>query len=159
MSECSPVASSAVEILDSLLGYLGFPVEIDCEESREVISLQVFSREAELLIGKRGERLDDLQYLVSRLLGEKFSGESLPKLRVDVEHYRTMKEEKFLSYVQDQAESVKRTGKAVTLRPLNAYFRRLAHEQLKEEAGISTKSESVRGGGKLKRIRIMPDSP
>ena len=81
----------AQEILDTMLGYLGFVIHVDAEETPDGPSLQIHSQEAELLIGRRGDRLDDIQYLVNRIL--QIHDKSAPRVRVDVEHYRTMRED------------------------------------------------------------------
>ena len=81
----------AEEILDTMLGYLGFVVHIDAENSENGPSLQIHSQEAELLIGRRGDRLDDIQYLVNRIL--QLKDRSAPRVRIDVEHYRAMRED------------------------------------------------------------------
>jgi len=143
---------AAKKILDTMLGHLGFHVEIEVLDSEEEPCLQIHSARPELLIGKDGERLDDLQYLVNRVLKKHFP--KAPRVRIDCEHYRAIQEDKLTSEVRGAAEAVKASGKPFKMRPLNAYYRRLVHNALVDE----TEVESVSPGGdeRLKRIIIRP---
>ena len=69
-------------ILDSMLGYLGFTVQIEEEDSPEGPTLQILTEDTEPLIGRRGEILDDMQYLVNRILRRHLP--DAPRIRVDV---------------------------------------------------------------------------
>jgi len=143
---------AAKKILDTMLGHLGFHVEVEVHDSEEEPCLQIHSPRPELLIGKDGERLDDLQYLVNRVLKKHFP--KAPRVRIDCEHYRAIQEDKLTAEVRGAAETVKASGKPFKMRPLNAYYRRLVHNALVEE----TEVESVSPGGdeRLKRIIIRP---
>lgn len=150
VGEHSEIGDIAEEILDSLLGLLGFVVKIERETKGDVLNLQIFSGEVELLIGKRGERLDDIQYLVNRLLHER--REDAGRVRIDAGHFRLMQEERFLAQVNELAEKLRYSGRPQTTRPLNAFFRRLVHEAFREDPEISTASE--RAEGLLKRVTL-----
>jgi spoIIIJ-associated protein len=150
VSDQVEIGAAAAEILETLLGYLGFVVKIERETQEELIHLQIFSGENQLLIGKRGERLDDIQYLVNRLLHARFG--DVGRVRVDAGHYRLMQEERFLGQIGELAEKVRYSGKAQATRPLNAYFRRLVHEALREDPGVTTESENSRKP--LKRVTL-----
>jgi spoIIIJ-associated protein len=143
---------AAKKILDTMRGHLGFHVEIEVHDSEEEPCLQIHSPRPELLIGKDGERLDDLQYLVNRVLKKHFP--KAPRVRIDCEHYRAIQEDKLTAEVRGAAEAVKASGKPFKMRPLNAYYRRLVHNALVDE----TEVESVSPGGdeRLKRIIIRP---
>ncbi len=147
----TPVGA-AKKILDTMLGHLGFHPEIEVLDSEEEPCLQIHSPRPELLIGKDGERLDDLQYLVNRVLKKHFP--KAPRVRIDCEHYRAIQEDKLNAEVRGAAEAVKASGKAFKMRPLNAYYRRLVHNVLVDD----TEVESVSPGGdeRLKRIIIRP---
>ena len=142
MSAQAEIGEVAEEILDTLLGLLGFVVKIECETQEHMVNLQIFSGEAELIIGKRGERLDDLQYLVNRLLHARLG--DVGRVRVDAGHYRLMQEERFMEQIHELAEKVRYSGKAQHTRPLNAYYRRLVHEAFRDDVEISTESEALR---------------
>lgn len=146
----------AKKILDTMLGHLGFPASIEIEDSPEEPCLQVVTGENEqaLLIGENGDRLDDLQYLVNRILRRHIP--DAPRVRVDCGHYRAMQEDKLVAEIKSIAERVRSTGKEYKMRPLNAYYRRLVHNCLIGEAGIE--SHSPEGEDRLKRITIRPKS-
>lgn len=148
-------AEAASKILDTMLGHLGFTVNIEIQESEEGPCLQILTSESKFLIGKDGERLDDLQYLVNRVLKKHFP--KAPRVRVDCEHYRAIQEDHLVEEVRGLAERVKASGKAQKMRPLNAYYRRLVHNAVVDLAEV----ESVSPGGsdRLKQITIRPKKP
>lgn len=143
---------AAKKILDTMLGHLGFHPEIEIHDSDEEPCLQILTPRSELMIGRDGERLDDLQYLVNRVLKKHFP--KAPRVRIDCEHYRAIQEDKLSAEVRAAADSVKASGKPFKLRPLNAYYRRLVHNALLDHPEV----ESVSPGGddRLKRILIRP---
>jgi len=141
---------AARKILDTMLGHLGFPVTIEIQESGEGPCLQILTSESKHLIGKDGERLDDLQYLVNRVLRKHFP--KAPRIRVDCEHFRAIQEDKLVEEVNDLAERVKASGKPFKMRPLNAYYRRLVHNALLDHPDVV--SVSPGGEDRLKRITL-----
>lgn len=145
----TPVEASR-KILDTMLGHLGFHVNIEIQETEEGPCLQILTSESKHLIGKNGERLDDLQYLVNRVLKKHFP--KSPRIRVDCEHYRAIQEDKLNEEVRAAAEGVKATGKPFKMRPLNAYYRRLVHNALVDHPEVE--SVSPEGDDRLKRITI-----
>jgi spoIIIJ-associated protein len=142
--------AQAREILDTLLGYLGFVVEIEETETPGGPCLQIFTGESDALIGPEGERLDDIQYLVNRLLHKR--DEDAPRVRVDVEHFRTMKEDELVHEARQLAEGVKATGRPAKLKPLNSYFRRVVHNAFLDDPDVMTWSPKDRA--RLKRVVI-----
>jgi spoIIIJ-associated protein len=140
------------ELLDTLLGHLGYAFDIQESPPEEsgVVTLQVYTGEAERLIGRDGEALEDLQLLVNRLLQAK--DRQAPRVIVDVEHYRTMRQDAFLHKVQAAAEEVRITGRAVQLEPMNSYDRRLVHNAFKEDPQIMTISPP--DDARIKRITL-----
>ena len=145
---------AAKKILDTMLGHLGFHVNIEIQDSEEGPCLQMITNEAQYIVGKEGERLDDLQYLVNRVLKKHFP--KAPRIRVDCEHYRAIQEDKLSEEVRGVAERVKSTGKTFTMRPLNAYYRRLVHNALVDHPEVE--SVSPEGEERLKQIIIRPRS-
>ena len=145
---------TAHQILDSMLGHLGFSATIEEQESDEGRCLQILTSDSEFLIGKHGDRLDDLQYLVNRILQKKM--EDPPRIRVDCEHYRVRQEEKLAETARDLAEKAKATGRMMRMHPLNAYHRRIVHNALVDDDDIET--HSPKSDERLKRIEIRPKS-
>lgn len=143
-------AEAAKKILDTMLGHLGFMVNIELHEDEEGSCLQILTSESKYLIGKDGERLDDLQYLVNRVLKRHFP--KAPRVRVDCEHYRAIQEDHLVEEVHGMAERVKASGKPLKMRPLNAYYRRLVHNALVDLPEVE--SASPGGDDRLKQITI-----
>jgi spoIIIJ-associated protein len=140
----------ACEAASSLLTPLGFSFTITTEPYEDGISLHLESPDARFLIGDEGDRLDDLQYMVNRLVQAKWS--EAPRVRVDCDHYRARTEAKLLRRARSRAEQVLKTGKPLLMEKLNAYQRRLVHNELATIPGISTRSEETES--RFKRITI-----
>ena len=150
---------SATKVLDTMLGHLGFTATIELQETHDGPCLQIHSGESDALIGKDGDRLDDLQYLVNRIVRRHYP--KAERIRVDCEHFRSIQEDQLNEEVKALAERVKTSGKPFQMRPLNAYYRRLVHNILVDDPLIS--SHSPQGDDRLKRITISskqaPGSP
>ena len=104
------------------------------------------------MIGKHGDRLDDLQYLVNRILQKQMP--DAPRVRLDCDRYRAQEEERLADQARSLAEKAKDSGQSVRMRPLNAYHRRIVHTALAEDDEIETISPG--GSDRLKRIEIRP---
>ena len=146
------VSETSKKILDSMLGHLGLAAEIEIQPSGEGICLQIFSAEKAAIVGQDGERLDDIQYLVNRILRRQIP--DAERVRVDCEHFRSMQEDALEGEVRDLVELVKSQGKIHRMRPLNAYYRRLAYNEIAKDTGVSASSPA--GDDRLKRISIAP---
>ncbi len=135
----------------SILRSLGFEHQIatvrcDAEE----ITLMISGPDSRFIIGDGGSRLDDLQYLLNRIAV--IHTPNAPRIRVDCDHYREQLEQRIVSSARQKAQQVLSSGVPQTLRPLNAYFRRLVHSALADMPGIVTKSEE--SDARYKRITI-----
>lgn len=146
---------SATKILDAMLGHLGLPATIEAQQTDDGPCLQIRSSESKVIIGRDGDRLDDLQYLTNRILRRK--DPSAERIKVDCEHFRTIREDQMAAEIKEIAERVKTTGKPYPLRPLNAYYRRMVYQILADDPDIVT--ESPGGEERLKRITISPKTP
>ena len=93
------------EILDTMLGYLGFVFEIEEQEREGHKVLQIFTHEAERLIGRREQTLDDLQFLLNRIL--QAGNPKAPRVVVDVDHHRAMRDDVLIAKVRHLADAVK----------------------------------------------------
>ncbi len=142
--------TAAKQILDTMLGYLGFVVEIEVDTNRSEPALQVSTNEGEFLIGRYGDRLDDIQYLVNRLLQNQ--DENAPRIRVDINHYRTMNEDRLIEEAERLAKRVLNTGKPLRTRPLNSYHRRIVHNHFADHDKLQTSSPPSQE--RLKQIEI-----
>ena len=141
---------SATKILDTMLEHLGYTATIELQETDEGPCLQIHSGDSETIIGKDGDRLDDLQYLVNRIVRRHIP--QAERIKVDCEHFRSIQEDHLNEEVKSIAERVKATGKSFQMRPLNAYYRRMVHNVLVGDPQIV--SHSPQGDDRLKRITI-----
>jgi len=138
------------EILDTMLGHLGFGFEIQESDTDYGVLLQIYTEEKDRLIGSNGETLEELQYLVNRVC--QAQNPDAPKVYVDVEHYRTMRNDSLVQRVRKFAEMVRDTGKPFHLDPMNAYDRRLIHTAFKDDPDLMTWSPP--DDARIKRITI-----
>ena len=138
------------EALASLLSPLGFTYTLTTEPYEDGISLLLDSPDARFLIGDEGDRLDDLQYMVNRLVQARWS--DAPRIRIDCDNYRARTEAKLLRRARSRAERVLKTGKPLLMEKLNAYQRRLVHNDLATIPGIVTQSEETES--RFRRITI-----
>ncbi len=139
------------ELLDTLLGYLGFAFEIQESAGADgTLTLQIYTSEFDRLTGPDGQTLDDLQFLLNRLL--QAHDAHAPRVVVDVEHYRTMRQDSFLQRIRALAEQVRATGRPIVLDPMNSYERRLVHNAFKDDPEIASSSPS--DDARIKRITL-----
>ena len=124
------------EILETVLGSLGFEHEIQEMPSEDGLTLQVSTPEKEQLTGSNGQRIDDIQYLLNRVLQAQDA--SSPKVQVDVEHYRDARNRLTIERVKQLAESVRESGLPFHLDPMTSYDRRLVHNAFKDDPQITT---------------------
>jgi spoIIIJ-associated protein len=110
------------------------------------------SDELGLLIGRRGETLGSLQYLLNVMVSRRY-GDQDTVFGVDIEGYRRRREESLVEMAQRVADEVRETGDVITLEPMPAAERRIIHLALSEEAGVVT--ESV-GRGNDRQVEVMP---
>lgn len=131
----------ASDFLDSLFKSM----EISCEHSMEYnnekneLTINLSGEDMGVLIGKRGQTLDSLQYLVSQVVNKRQNGYILVKL--DTENYRERRKETLETFALNMAKKVKKNNRPVVLEPMNAYERRIIHSALQSEPGITTRSE------------------
>jgi len=140
------------ELLDDMLGFLGFVVEIQ-EMQNEAGSqvLQIYTEESARIIGRDGETLEAIQFLLNRLIQSK--DKDAPKVMVDCEHYRSMREDKIVHRVRELAERVRITGRSLQLEPMNSYERRIVHNAFKDDPDVATWSPS--DSARIKQITLL----
>ena len=141
---------AAEKILDTMLSKLGFEVQYERTESADGPCLNIVPDQGKHLIGKGGDRLEDLQYLMNRVLSRHYPDAS--RVKVDCDHYREQQENELVSTAHEMARQVIEDGKARKLRPLNAYYRRIAHNALVDIKGVKT--SSPKENSRYKKIQI-----
>ena len=105
----------------------------------ESIDINLIGGDMGVLIGKRGQTLDSLQYLIS-LVANKEGGKYF-RVKLDTENYRERRKATLESLAKNIAYKVKRTRRPVSLEPMNPYERRIIHSALQNDKYVSTKSE------------------
>ena len=142
----------AQKSLETLLEKLGFSGNIVQEFTPEGVCFQIMdSPDAQYITGEEGDRLDDLQYLVNRLVQKKIP--EAVRVRVDCDHFRARNEKRLVDKAVSMARRVLETGKPMKMSPLNAYHRRLVHNALMEIEGVRTESPNT--DERFKRITIL----
>lgn len=129
------------EFLNQVFAAMQIKVDINIEEDLEekTMNIDLSGDDMGVLIGKRGQTLDSLQYLVS-LVANKGEEEYI-RVKVDTENYRQRRKDTLENLAKNIASKVKRTGKAVVLEPMNPYERRVIHSALQNDRYVETHSE------------------
>jgi spoIIIJ-associated protein len=140
----------ASQILDSMLGYLGFAVKIDQDDGPDGLTLQIHTEDSQMLIGRRGATMEDIQYLVNRVLQRHIPNP--PRIRVDIDHFRSMREDQMVEEAKELGERVGATGKPEILPPMNSYYRRIIHNVFVNDPQVQ--SVSLDGQARFKRIQL-----
>ena len=112
--------------------------------------IEITGADAGVLIGHHGDTLDAFQYLVNLAANKKESDErKYTRISVDIENYREKREQTLRALADRMAQKVKKTGRSVTLEPMNAYERRIIHAQVQGIAGVSTNSVGAEGNRRV----------
>ena len=114
-------------------------VEVKYQEEDKTMDIELSGEEMGVLIGKRGQTLDSLQYLVSLVVNRET--EDYVRVKVDTEDYRQRRKETLENLAKNIAYKVKKTRRPVSLEPMNPYERRIIHSALQNDKYISTHSE------------------
>lgn len=150
--EVSPAPQYAKELLNNILLSICEEFTIEVVENSEAHNLIIESDESGLIIGKNGQTLDALQYIVRRAVSKKFP-ECEKRLVLDTEGYRERRLESLSLMAKRLAKKVRTSKRSEVLRPMNAYDRRVIHTTLQNETGVVTKSE---GEGSHRCVAICP---
>ena len=114
-------------------------VDIKYDELDHFMDIDLSGDEMGVLIGKRGQTLDSLQYLVSLVVNKE--AENYIRVKVDTENYRQRRRETLENLAKNIAYKVKRTKHSVSLEPMNPYERRIIHSALQNDKYVTTHSE------------------
>lgn len=135
------VQKKAKEFLEQVFGAMGMKVSIETIVNAEEGELQVMMSgdDMGILIGKRGQTLDSLQYLVSLVVNKETEG--YLRVKLDTENYRERRKETLETLARNISYKVKRTKKPVSLEPMNPYERRIIHSALQNDRYVVTRSE------------------
>lgn len=132
-------ANDPKEFLDKVFKAMELDVNVKVEQIGNDMNIELSGDEMGVLIGKRGQTLDSLQYLTS-LVVNKGSNKYI-RVKVDTENYRKRRKDTLENLAKNLAYKVKRTKRPVTLEPMNPYERRVIHSALQNDKYVSTHSE------------------
>lgn len=137
--QLSETAHNARAFLMGLTERMGVPAQIAVSESSEQIRMVLSGENMSILIGRRGETLDALQYLTS--LNVNRAREDYLRVSLDTENYRAKREEALRKLAVRMAGRCKKSGRRVALEPMNPYERRILHSALQADPDVTTHSE------------------
>jgi spoIIIJ-associated protein len=143
------------EILTRILTLMGVPatVEVKPGEIEEEVVLDIHCENGGLLIGRKGQTLEALQYLLTRIVNERQTTEG-PQVVVDIENYRLRRRKSLEDLALRLGEKAKRSRKPVAVDALSAADRRIIHVTLQDDPWLTTKSL---GQGAYRRLLIVPE--
>jgi spoIIIJ-associated protein len=151
----SVIAEKATAVLREILQRMGVTATVEqktAANGTEII-LDVKAQNSGLLIGRKGQTLEALQYLIGRIAGERPLSEG-PHIVVDVENYRERRRKTLEDMALRLGEKAKRQRKTVTVDALSAADRRIIHAALQDDPWVTTKSL---GQGSYRRLLIIPE--
>ena len=155
-----PYSKELAEELDSarflqeLLAKMGVNGTVSAFENEEGIKLKIDSDTDGLLIGRRGETLDALQYIVSLYENKDRKENGYRRISIDTEGYRARREDTLKRLARRNALKVAKTGRSFAMEPMNPYERRVIHSALQSFRGVTTHSE---GEEPNRRVIITPE--
>lgn len=145
--------TACVDFLKGVFETMNLEVEIVTEIDEEgALAIELKGKHMGILIGKRGQTLDALQYLTNRVANK--NQEGFVRVKLDTENYRKRRKETLENLAKNIASKVKRTRKPVSLEPMNPYERRIIHSALQADRYVSTHSE---GEEPYRRVVVTPN--
>lgn len=132
-------ATRAVDFLSRIFEKMNLEAEITAVLEDRTLNVSIEGKDMALLIGRRGQTLDSLQYLVSLVVNK--DHEDYIRVMLDTENYRTKREETLVKLAHKLAHKAKQYRKDITLEPMNPYERRIIHSALQNNGYVSTRSE------------------
>ena len=140
--------------LEAILGHLVPTYSIGIRENPDRIKLDIRdTNDKGLLIGKRGEMIKALEYIVGKISGRSSEDGREKRISIDVDGYKMLREDKISRLVKDTAKKVRKIQKPISLEPMSASERRMAYIALKREGGVGYETKVERDE---KRIIITP---
>ncbi len=128
------------KVFDAMDLTVKLDVNVEDQENEQTINIDIVGDDMGVLIGKRGQTLDSLQYLTS-LIVNKESDDKFSRVRLDTENYRERRQQTLENLAKNIAKKVKRIKKPVALEPMNPYERRIIHSALQDDKYCTTRSE------------------
>ncbi len=133
---------------------MGLDVTIDVKEKNGYLTFDLKGKNLGILIGRRGDTLDSLQFLLNLVINDK-NGAKIKGI-IDIENYRAKREETLIGLSHKLAAKARKTGQKVVLEPMNPQERRIIHMALQNDRRVSTYSE---GEEPYRKVVIVPEVP
>lgn len=128
----------AVEFLQNIFEKMGVLADITVDEDESSVFLDIKGDDSGIIIGRRGETLDALQYLTSLTVNK--GREDYKKVTIDIENYRQKREDTLIKLANRLADRVHKYKKSITLEPMNPYERKIIHSTLQDNRFVDTYS-------------------
>lgn len=129
----------AAEFLGTLIEKMDIDVVMEAYKNDECYYIEISGKDSRMVIGKRGQTLDSIQYLTNLVVNKE--REEYKRTIIDVEGYRSRREKTLEQLGAKLARKVQKTGRSVKLEPMNPYERKVIHSTLQGIEGITTRSE------------------
>ncbi len=147
------VKEIATSFLQDVFKKMKMVVNIDIDLVNDTtMSIELSGPSMGVLIGKRGQTLDSLQYLVSLVVNKEL--DKYVRVKLDTENYRQRRKETLENLARNLSNKVRKTGKKFVLEPMNPYERRIIHSSLQDDRFVATHSE---GDEPYRRVVITPN--
>ena len=141
----------AREVLENILAHIQIPATVEANWVENRIRLDIASNGSGLLIGKRGQTLHALQFIVNKIFNRQ--GSKKAHIIIDTENYRERRRKALTEVALNLANRAKKSGRPATSSPLSAYDRRIIHLAVKDDRQVRTKSK---GDGALRKVVVFP---
>ncbi len=150
--DTTDVAERACDFLQGVLERMGITADIDVNDGDDKIVLEIQTADPEVVIGRKGQVVDALQHLVSKVVYRERAGEKGKPIVVDSGGYRDKHVQRLEALAQRMAEKALATKSIVPLSPMSAHDRRIVHMALAAIPGVSSRSE---GEGDDRHIMVI----
>lgn len=154
-TDTADVAERATDFLQGVLERMGITADIDVNEGDDKIVLEIQTSDPEVVIGRKGQVVDALQHLVSKVVYRERAGEKGKPIVVDAGGYREKHVQRLEALAQRMGEKALASQAIVPLSPMSAHDRRIVHMAIANMPGLSSRSE---GEGDDRHILVVPDA-
>lgn len=144
-------AELAAEMVSEIVSRMGLQVEVKIREDADEVVLDISGGDAGRVIGKKGQTLDALQFVINKIVNRFPEGRR--HILLDSGDYRQRREDGLVSMARREAKRAVAQSRVVTLEPMSPRDRRVIHLSLAKFPGVSTRSD---GQGPERRVRIIP---
>jgi spoIIIJ-associated protein len=150
-AQTSEAAERAAQTLQEIVNLMEVPATVNSRREEEHVLLELTGDSSGILIGRRGQMLDALEYLLNRVVAH--AGDS-SRIVVDSQNYRARRQRSLEDLARRMGEQAKKRRKAIALNPMSPRDRRIVHMVLQEDPSLSTRSS---GKGYFRKLIIIPE--